>query len=138
MNRKYFWQHAKRMACPCGQGVFDQCCGRFLIQGKVPQTALELMRSRYTAYYLREEGYLKETWFATTRPRGVFFNERDSIKWVSLEVLQHKEDGPEATIEFVARYKEQGKAKKLHEISRFILDEGRWHYLDGAFPSDAA
>jgi SEC-C motif-containing protein len=34
-------------------------------------------------------------------------------------------------VEFVARYKVQGKAHRLHERSRFVRQEGRWFYVDG-------
>jgi SEC-C motif-containing protein len=40
-----------------------------------------------------------------------------------------------ATVEFVARYKVGGRAHRLHEVSRFVLEEGRWFYLDGSFPA---
>ena len=33
--------------------------------------------------------------------------------------------------EFVARYKINGRAFKLHETSRFEQLEGRWLYVDG-------
>ena len=37
----------------------------------------------------------------------------------------------QATVEFVARSKLGGRAHRLHEISEFILEEGRWTYLRG-------
>jgi SEC-C motif-containing protein len=37
-------------------------------------------------------------------------------------------------VEFVARYKIGGRAHRLHEISRFVREEGRWLYVDGVFP----
>ncbi len=40
-----------------------------------------------------------------------------------------------ATVEFVARYKVNGRAHRLHEVSRFVLEDGRWFYLDGSFPA---
>ncbi len=36
-----------------------------------------------------------------------------------------------ATVEFVARYKLNGRAFKLHETSRFERVDGRWLYVDG-------
>ena len=36
-----------------------------------------------------------------------------------------------ATVEFVARSKLGGRAQRLHEISRFVRQGGRWYYLDG-------
>ena len=40
-----------------------------------------------------------------------------------------------ALVEFVARYKHGGApAVRLHEVSRFVREDGRWYYLDGDFP----
>jgi len=40
----------------------------------------------------------------------------------------------EATVEFVARSKSAGRAQRLHEVSRFVKEDGRWFYIDGVFP----
>jgi SEC-C motif-containing protein len=36
-----------------------------------------------------------------------------------------------ATVDFVARSKLGGRAHRLHELSRFVREDGRWFYLDG-------
>ena len=36
-----------------------------------------------------------------------------------------------AEVEFVARYKVQGKAYRLHEKSRVVREQSRWFYVDG-------
>jgi len=125
---------AKSFACPCGGGLFDQCCGRFINDGLTPQTALDLMRSRYSAYALRDESYLQTTWYGSTRPVSRLLDENDNIKWLSLEIKAHEQEGSSASVEFVARFKDQGRAQRLHEISRFVYEDGRWFYLDGSFP----
>ncbi len=99
----------------------------------VAQSALELMRSRYTAYALRDERYLQLTWHGSTRPAGRLLDAGGSIKWLSLEIRTSEEVGSAATVEFVARYKEQGRAQRLHETGRFVREEGQWLYLDGSF-----
>jgi SEC-C motif-containing protein len=38
----------------------------------------------------------------------------------------------QGTVEFVARYKVGGKAHRLHEISRFVRENGQWFYLAAA------
>jgi SEC-C motif domain protein len=92
------------------------------------------MRSRYTAYTLQNERYLLGTWYGSTRPGSRLFGENEAIKWLSLDVLGHHEEGNDGVVEFVARYKVQGRAHKLHEISRFVQEGGRWFYVDGNFP----
>jgi SEC-C motif-containing protein len=37
-------------------------------------------------------------------------------------------------VEFVARFKLGGKAARLHEVSRFRREAGRWFYVDGKLP----
>lgn len=119
--------------CPCGGNDYAACCGRFIGAAEVPPTAAELMRSRYSAYTLGEEAYLQATWHATSRPAEPIVQD-NGVKWLGLSVLAHQQDGDRATVEFVARYKQGGRAYRLHEISRFVREEGRWFYLDGSFP----
>lgn len=119
--------------CPCGGASYESCCGRFIDNGETPQTAEQLMRSRYAAYVLHNEAYLKATWHSSTRP-GEPVAQDDDTKWLGLEVKKHVPAGDEATVEFVARYKIGGRAHRLHEVSRFVREEGKWFYLDGSFP----
>jgi SEC-C motif-containing protein len=41
------------------------------------------------------------------------------------------EDDVSGVVEYVARYKVDGKGHRLHEVSRFLKSEGRWYYRDG-------
>lgn len=122
--------------CPCGGSDYAACCGRFIEGGEKAQTAEELMRSRYTAYTLGNEAYVRATWYSRTLPAGRLVSQETGSKWLGLEVRRHAEAGHEATVEFVARYKLAGRAQRMHEISRFIREEGRWFYLDGSFPDE--
>lgn len=92
------------------------------------------MRSRYSAYVLKLEDYLLATWHHTTRPAALDLA-TDNAKWLGLEVRKHtQESADRATVEFVARYKIGGRAHRMHEISRFMREEGKWFYVDGEFP----
>ena len=45
---------------------------------------------------------------------------------------EHKVTGADtAEVEFVARYRVDGRAVRLHERSRFVREDGRWFYVDG-------
>jgi SEC-C motif-containing protein len=127
-------QKQKELVCPCGDGLYAQCCSRFIDRAEVPQTAEQLMRSRYTAYTLSDEKYLQATWYERSRPASRLAAEDEKLKWIGLEVRKHQQTGDEATVEFVARYKIGGRAERLHEVSRFIREDGRWFYVDGSFP----
>ncbi len=136
-------------ACPCGGGPFAACCGPFLAGAAVPPSAELLMRSRYSAYTLRDEAYLRATWHPSTLPAGPIVDPDERLQWLGLEVesalrlRQRKADLPDSpdrdTVEFVARYKIGGRAHRLHEVSRFVREHGpgaaRWFYLDGSFPN---
>ena len=126
-------------ACPCGwrdakQRVlgYAQCCGRFIVAfDTVPApTAEALMRSRYSAFVLQDAAHLLATWHASTRPASLEFD--PSAKWLGLEVRAHQATGADtAEVEFVARYRLEGRAVRLHERSRFVREDGRWFYVDG-------
>lgn len=90
------------------------------------------MRSRYSAFVLDEIDYLLQTWHPETRPDHVEPNE-PGTQWLGLKVLKHRQqDEAHATVEFVARVRNpQGRAQRIHEISRFEKLGGRWFYRDG-------
>lgn len=119
--------------CPCGSTKnFTDCCARYVDNNQLAPTAEALMRSRYTAYTLQREDYLLATWHPSTRPAALGLAEDVSTKWHGLEVKRHQQqDADHAIVEFVARYKVNGRAHRLHEISRFVREEGRWFYVDG-------
>ena len=120
--------------CPCGSNKkFELCCGPYLNGTAQTATAEALMRSRYSAYTLNDEAYLRATWDERTCPKERITHD-EPTRWLGLEVKKFKPDGDAATVEFVARYKIGGKAHRLHEISRFVRYEGKWFYVDGSFP----
>lgn len=90
------------------------------------------MRSRYTAYTMGREDYLLVTWHPSTRPAVLDFSGEAHTKWLGLQVKRYEQpDAEHAIVEFVARYKVNGRAHRLHEISRFVREAGRWFYVDG-------
>lgn len=90
------------------------------------------MRSRYAAYALLLEDYLLATWHPDTRPTRLGLSEDAPTKWTGLRILRDEVQGDSAIVEFEARYKINGKAEKLNEISRFIKLNGDWYYLDAS------
>lgn len=124
--------------CPCGSGkAYPACCGQYIEGGQRPDTAEQLMRSRYTAYARVQNDYLRKTWHPSTCPEDFGVAVTDAVKWLGLEIKRTAAGGAndaEGVVEFVARYKLNGKATRLHEVSRFVREEGQWLYLDGSFP----
>lgn len=122
--------------CPCGSSKdYAKCCGVWHHNEAPAPDAATLMRSRYSAFVLDELDYLLKTWHPDTRPESLEPNPGD-IKWLGLDVRKHVVlDDSHASVEFVARFRQAGRATRLHEISRFEKIDGRWYYQDGSFPA---
>ena len=124
-------------ACPCGRLragkplAWAACCGPY-VEGAVPAPDAEsLMRSRYSAFVRSDAPYLLATWHSSQRPATLDFE--PGAKWLGLEVRAAQATGPDtAEVEFVARFRVGGRAVRLHERSRFVREDGRWFYVDGA------
>ena len=91
------------------------------------------MRSRYTAFVLENEAYLKHTWQAAFRPSSVELDV--GAKWLGLDIEDFvstdlKEGQETAEVEFVARVRVGGRANRLHERSRFVCEDGQWRYVN--------
>jgi len=124
-------------ACPCGQVdargqplAWIACCSRYLDHDTPAPDAESLMRSRYSAFVRARRDYLLATWHASTRPAQLELDA--AAKWLGLEIRSQRVlDETHAEVEFVARWREAGRAVRLHERSRFVREAGRWYYVDG-------
>lgn len=86
------------------------------------------MRSRYSAFVLDLRDYLLGTWHPRTRPPEIEAPE-PGLKWLGLDVKKAALlDADRGMVEFVARSKWGGRAHRLHEISEFVREDGRWYY----------
>ncbi|WP_441371704.1 YchJ family protein [Achromobacter sp. PAB15] len=124
---------SSNLPCPCGGATYLQCCGRWHDGPQAMQapTAEALMRSRYSAFVLDKLPYLLATWHPSTRPASLEPNPPD-LKWLGLAIKQApNQDDEHATVEFVARSRQAGRAHRMHEVSRFVREGGRWYYVDG-------
>jgi SEC-C motif-containing protein len=126
--------------CYCGsQKKYKDCCHPFMTGASKPETPEQLMRSRYTAFCVKDIEYL----ISTHHPSGRQDNEQDLLtntihetQWLGLKILKTDMD-PDDThtgfVEFTAFYKTQNTNGQLHERSKFIHEAGQWYYLDGEF-----
>jgi SEC-C motif-containing protein len=120
--------------CPCGgPRPYAECCGPLHAGTAQASTAEQLMRSRFSAFALKDEAYLLRSWAAETRPKEVPFD--PSLRWERLEILRTVDGGPFHTsgvVEFRAHYVDRGKAGSMHEASAFQRDSsGAWVYVIG-------
>lgn len=125
-------------ACPCNSGRdYKACCEPFLKAETLPPTAEALMRSRYTAYVVKNIDYIEKTHHP--KQGGDFDREAaqkwsETAKWLGLEVVATEGGGQNdasGEVEFVARFEIDGKSFDHHERSLFKREEGRWYYWDG-------
>lgn len=120
--------------CPClSQLSYSECCEPLHKKQQGAETAEQLMRSRYSAFYLAEVDYL----IATLHPSKRRLDERELLQstinntqWLGLNVLDHQQKNELAEVEFVAFYQDN-PVGQLHERSRFTCESGEWFYHDG-------
>src|ERR1700733_13250155 len=113
--------------CPCGSHKeYEQCCGIFHKGGK-PENALQLMRSRYSAFVLNLPDYI----IATTHPASPQYSD-NKFSWRraisqfcqnsyfhNLEILDFKERNTIATVTFTVYLSQKGQDATFTEHSFF-------------------
>ncbi len=134
----------KPHSCPCKSGkTYSDCCQPFH-EGALPEHAVQLMRSRYSAYALGLLDYI----IKTTHPDNSHY-EKDTRKWkkellsfvnqtsfFDLKILFEKEEENTAEVTFVAILKVQKQDASFIEHSIFKKEEGRWLYYSGRVQED--
>jgi SEC-C motif-containing protein len=98
-------------------------------------TAEQLMRSRYSAFAVRETGYLLRTWHSGTRPPELRVD--GDVRWIGLDILGVTGGTAfhtEGTVEFRARFLAGGRPGDQYENSRFVREGGAWVYVDALPP----
>ena len=123
--------------CPCGsRKKYQYCCGKYLSGNKYPETAEQLMRSRYTAFNEENIDYLITTLHPAKRNQSDRKELAKTIKnttWLGLTVVntsQGKKHDKIGYVEFMAAFKIT-EPQQLHERSKFIKVDGKWFYVDG-------
>ena len=126
--------------CPCGSGRrYAVCCGAIHSGTRAARTAETLMRSRYSAYVLRLEAYLLESWHPNTRPQALGLQD-DKTVWLGLTIRGMRAGGPGdeyGEVSFTAHFRLNGERHCLIEDSCFVRQGGRWVYLDGSVSPDS-
>jgi SEC-C motif-containing protein len=130
--------------CPCGRSEpIDDCCGRFIAGRAAPESAEQLMRSRYAAFATHQIDYL----ITSHHPDTLREVKREDVErfsmgvtWLGLEILSTEEGqagDDQGWVEFIARYREGGKEQIHHERSLFRRHQGRWHFHSAEYPKPA-
>lgn len=127
--------------CPCSSGKSYKACCQSLHEGKKAETALELMRSRYSAYVLNLTNYIIETTHPANsqymKNRALWQKEITEFSkatiFQGLEIHDFEENGKEATVTFTAYLSQNGKDASFTEKSLFEKTERGWLYKGAEF-----
>jgi SEC-C motif domain protein len=127
--------------CPCGsQKKYKKCCRVFHF-GEQAQSALELMKSRYSAYAANEPNYIIST---THRENSEFTNDLESWQKSISDFFEHSDfkgleildftDGEEiAYVTFRANIFQGAIDVSFCEKSKFVKVNNLWLYHSGEF-----
>lgn len=97
-----------------------------------PNTAEQLMRSRFEAFQTGDRDWLLTSWHPSRRPAALELDER--VRWRGLQIVDVVDGGPDdetGVVDFRAAYTVDGERGLQHERSRFVREGGRRLYLDG-------
>lgn len=114
-----------KLCCCCSKKPFKDCCKPFLKKEALPETAEQLMRSRYSAFYFGHVKYLNETMCADAAPLA----EAPQLKWTRLEIISAEkgsEFDTEGSVHFKAYYLLDNNEECLEELSFFKRIKGKW------------
>jgi len=124
--------------CPCKSGKkYKKCCKPYH-NGEIPETALILMRSRFSAYAIGLTDYIVKTTYKTNRG---FSNPEwkteieyftDNTKFMGLKILEVKNGKQESFVTFTATLLSKNNNDiSFTENSRFLKENNRWFYEGG-------
>jgi SEC-C motif domain protein len=125
--------------CPCrSKSLYHKCCQPYH-QGSAPETALALMRSRYSAYALALVNYIVET---THSAHPEYSTDRDKWKkqirafctqtrFDGVKILAFVDGQDEASVTFTAYLRQADTDASFTEKSLFLKENGRWLYKSG-------
>lgn len=88
------------------------------------------MRSRYSAYVLKNEDYLLKTWHTSTRPAYLEL-EHDKTQWKQLTILYRSDSEVHFVAFFSGMMNDSELLYSLYEESKFIKEDDSWFYLSG-------
>jgi SEC-C motif domain protein len=128
------------MDCPCGSGqTYEQCCEAFIKSERLPETAEQLMRSRYSAHAMQEIPYIYQTIHPDFRKDwdedGTSAWSKNAV-WHGIDIVFTEEGGPaddQGIVEFIARFSMKGDQMRHHERAVFEKVENRWYFKEGEF-----
>lgn len=125
------------MNCYCHSSLkYTDCCFPFVSTAELPQTPEQLMRSRYSAYVIKNAEYIFQTYHSSKRSAlsiESLLEWANSASFIKLEIVnaKHHDKNNIGEVEFIASFIENNTLCQLHERSNFVREDGQWRYVDG-------
>ena len=128
--------------CPCGSSKkYKKCCKIFHDDIKKPSNALELMKSRFSAFAFCKSDYIIKT---THKNNSDFSTNISSWKadielfskntiFEKLDILDFTDNEFESFVTFKASLFQNEEDVSFIEKSRFLKNNNIWLYVDGEF-----
>ena len=128
--------------CPCGSlKKYKKCCKPFHDKITFPKTALELMKSRFSAFAVLIADYII---FTTHENNSDYISDLKSwnqdimnfsknTRFEKLEILDFIDDEIESFVTFKATLFQDKTDISFIEKSRFLKVDEIWKYIDGEF-----
>jgi len=134
----------KSKTCPCHSNKeYIMCCGRFH-SGHKPLNAVELMRSRYSAYALNLASYIIDTTDTSSplyqKDKNLWVQQINTFarntEFIGLEIKSFVETSLTiAEVVSTATFKQQGQDASFTEKSFFTKTADTWLYNHGIVSS---
>ena len=122
--------------CPCGSDArFGDCCEPIIKGERESETAVELMRARYSAFATGAIEFIVTTTHSRTRREVNIPDITDwsqTSTWHGLQIIETKMVGDsQAHVSFEAHFTQKGKDQHHREKSLFELEGGKWRFVTG-------
>ena len=127
--------------CSCDtKKPYSECCEPVIKGQKIPGTAVDLMRARYTAYVRHEIDFIMDSLSPARKKdtdRKATEEWSQQTQWDGLQIISTEKGGPNneaGQVEFVAKFREKEETKEHHELASFLKLKGSWYFEDGKPP----
>lgn len=122
------------MLCYCGSlSAYAECCRPFIIQLKQPETCEQLMRSRYSAYCIKNADYIYMTYHPTQRLANSIQQIADfanNSHFIKLDIMASQQTDNQGSVRFSVSYLQNNLLFEFLETSEFIFEDS-WLYTTG-------
>ena len=141
LKKRFYVKVGSNSVCPCGsKQKYKKCCKVFH-NGSSAKTALELMKSRYSAFVLSDYQYIIKTTHEENNEYRKDTNLwKDSIlefstncDFKNLEIIDFIKDEKESYVTFRATIIKEKQDISFTEKSKFLKVNNKWLYHSGEF-----